>query len=92
MRRKEAIRITSWNGGCPTRPSSQPSIVPALMPSDLPQPGARVARRFAALLQESGKSCLLESLARHLRINRYRRIRPDLRHSDSRESTEANER
>jgi hypothetical protein len=27
---------------------------------DLPQPGARIARRLAALLQQSGKSCLLD--------------------------------
>ena len=44
----------------------------------LAEPGARVAGRFAALLQESGKSCLLDH-RRHadpcLWINRYRSIR-----------------
>jgi hypothetical protein len=35
--------------------------------NDLPQLGARIARRLAALLQKSGKSCLLESHRRVIR-------------------------
>ena len=54
------MRMTSWNGGRPTRPSSQPSIVPGADADDLAEPGARVTGRFAALLQESREGVLLE--------------------------------
>ena len=54
------MRMTSWNGGRPTRPSSQPSIVPGADADDLPEPRARVAGRLAPLLEEPGEGVLFE--------------------------------